>query len=144
MEQDREPHFLYWSRTEPIKQVHVPPARIYKPGQTGNGNQISTISTLRYDAAIVPSSLWPPFFYAINPKVPCFEFCFLDFLFPSLIRQQSAIWARADVKSDLRNFVPGLLNWLLFRGHSEIFTQFVYFVFFSGKNDSFPDEAVKV
>ena len=24
VEQDREPHFLYWSRTEPIKQVHVP------------------------------------------------------------------------------------------------------------------------
>ena len=24
LEQDREPHFLYWSRTEPIKQVHVP------------------------------------------------------------------------------------------------------------------------
>ena len=70
VEQDREPHFLYWSRTEPIKQVHVPPARIYKPGQTGNGNQISTISTLRYDAAIVPSSLWPPFFYAINSKAP--------------------------------------------------------------------------
>ena len=135
MEQDREPHFLYWSRTEPIKQVHVPPARIYKPGQTGNGNQISTISTLRYDAAIVPSSLWPPFFYAINLKVPCSlgnEFCFLDFLFPSLIRQQSAIWARADVKSDLRNFVP--TTWLtdlapaLFWGHSEIFAQFVFFL----------------
>ena len=140
MEQDREPHFLYWSRTEPIKQVHVPPARIYKPGQTGNGNQISTISTLRYDAAIVPSSLWPPFFYAINPKAPCSprnEFCFLDFLFPSLIRQQSAMWARADVKSDLRNFVPGLLTWPLFWGHSEIFTQFVYFVFLVAKMAAF-------
>ena len=43
-----------------------------------------------------------------------------------------------------------LCTWLadlapaLFWGHSEIFTQFVYFVFLSGKNGSFLEEAVKV
>ena len=151
MEQDREPHFLYWSRTEPIKQVHVPPARIYKPGQTGNGNQISTISTLRYDAAIVPSSLWPPFFYAISPKAPFSasletNFVLLDFLFPSLIRQQSAMWARADVKSDLRNFVPGLLTWPLpyFGGILRFLLNLFILFFWVAKNGSFLEEAVKV
>ena len=39
-------HFLYIRGAEPIKQLHVPRAAA-KRCQTGNGNQISTISTLR-------------------------------------------------------------------------------------------------
>ena len=50
----------YIRGAEPIKQLHVP--RAAKRCQTGNGNQISTISTLRY-AVILPS--WPPFLYTI-------------------------------------------------------------------------------
>ena len=57
-------HFLYKRRAEPIKQLHVPRQQQERLCcQTGNGNQISTISTPRY-AVILPS--WPPCLSVIN------------------------------------------------------------------------------
>ena len=122
MEQDREPHFLYWSRTEPIKQVHVPrgstnPAkpemeiRFRQSPLLSHRNHLSSIcykslltNQMNSGPTYVYYHIWYIHIYDISSK---FTFGISSFMTLSPLNlSQSAL----GVKSDLLSWVPRQLQ----------------------------------